>query len=138
VTGLDQADQGTVKATPPASMTYTVTASTKDNCQTDTAAVSVVVHPLPQVDAGQDQTVSTGSVVQLQATGSSDVTEWSWKPADYLNCTHCANPVSTPRQPVTYADGDHRIRMHRFGKGGDSPGVRRRQGFHTQYLHPQS
>jgi gliding motility-associated-like protein len=100
--GLDYDNQETVKATPAATTTYVVTASTTDKCQTDTAAVRIIVHDIPQVSAGQDQTVSTGSVVQLQATGSTDVVDWSWKPADYLSCTHCADPLSTPRQPVTY------------------------------------
>jgi gliding motility-associated-like protein len=27
---------------------------------------------------------------------------WSWLPADYLTCSNCAAPVSTPLNPVTY------------------------------------
>jgi gliding motility-associated-like protein len=79
-----------------------VSASTKNKCQTDTARVNVVVHSIPKVDAGPDQTVATGSVVQLQATGSTDVVGWKWTPTDYLSCTHCEAPTSTPRQPITY------------------------------------
>lgn len=101
-TGLSATDQAHVTAAPSASTTYVVTASTKNKCQTDTARVNVVVHSIPKVDAGPDQTVATGSVVQLQATGSTDVVGWKWTPTDYLSCTHCEAPTSTPRQPITY------------------------------------
>jgi PKD repeat protein len=101
-TGLSATDQAHVTAAPSASTTYVVTASTKNKCQTDTARVNVVVHSIPKVDAGPDQTVATGSVVQLQATGSTDVVGWKWTPTDYLSCTHCEAPTSTPRHPITY------------------------------------
>lgn len=89
-------------ASPDTTTTYLVTASSKGNCQTDTASVQVVVHDNPQVDAGPDQIATTGSTVQLQATGSNDIVKWQWSPSDYLSCTDCANPESTPTKNITY------------------------------------
>jgi gliding motility-associated-like protein len=65
--------------------------------------VNILVHPKPDVSAGDDQTVATGSVVQLQATGGTGVVQWDWAPPDYLSCTHCADPASTPRKSMIYS-----------------------------------
>lgn len=99
---LNDPEQPAPVATPDSSTTYQVIGYSKGDCQTDTAQVHVTVHNKPEVNAGEDQTVPTGSVIQLQATGSPDVVQWNWTPQDYLSCTHCADPVSTPRSPVTY------------------------------------
>ncbi|MBS1934915.1 MAG: gliding motility-associated C-terminal domain-containing protein, partial [Bacteroidetes bacterium] len=44
----------------------------------------------------------TGSTVQLSATGSSDVVAWNCMPPDYLSCSDCSSPVSTPRSDMVY------------------------------------
>jgi gliding motility-associated-like protein len=100
--GLAHPDSAVTMASPDATTTYTVTTFSKGNCQTDTASVNVIVHNKPQVSAGADQTSTTGSTVQLQATGSPDVVQWQWSPPDNLSCTACANPESTPVQNMTY------------------------------------
>jgi gliding motility-associated-like protein len=89
-------------ARPLANTTYQVVVTDAHQCQVDTAAVQVTVHDLPQVDAGPDIVVATGSVLNLQAKGSADVTRWNWAPPDYLSCTDCANPTSTPRENMQY------------------------------------
>lgn len=100
--GLANPDSSSTPAIPDATTNYIVTAFTNGNCQSDTASVNVVVHDNPQVSAGPDQTSTTGSTVQLQATGSPDVTQWQWSPSDNLSCIYCANPESTPTQNMTY------------------------------------
>lgn len=99
---LDNPEIANPIAIPSANTTYQVIAYSNGNCQSDTAEVNVVVHDLPQVDAGPDIIASTGSVVQLVAKGSTDVVQWSWAPPDYLSCTSCAAPTSTPLQNMLY------------------------------------
>lgn len=93
---------GNPVAQPAANTTYQVIAYSPGDCQSDTADVNVTVHDLPQVDAGPDIIAATGSAVQLAVKGSSDVVQWSWSPADYLNCTHCATPTSMPTENMVY------------------------------------
>ncbi|HVB03135.1 MAG TPA: PKD domain-containing protein [Chitinophagaceae bacterium] len=83
-------------------VTYMVIGSDSNHCFSDTAEVTVQVNPLPQVNAGPNQTVTVGSVVQLNAYASGIITAWQWNPTDYLSCTNCANPISVPKNSVTY------------------------------------
>lgn len=101
-TGLNDPNSKSPQAFPGANTTYQVIAYTQGNCQSDTATVNVVVHDLPKVDAGPDITATTGSVVQLAVKSSSDVVQWVWSPSDYLSCTNCATPTSTPTQNIIY------------------------------------
>lgn len=89
-------------AWPATTTTYQVTAFSKANCQSTTANINVVVHKNPEVATDSVLSLPTGSVVQLKASGSPDITQWEWSPSDYLSCTFCASPTSTPRKPLTY------------------------------------
>jgi len=100
VTGSD--DPGVVTARPTASGIYTVIGRDIHECFTDTALIRVTVLPLPTVDGGPDVEVLAGNPVLLAATGSADVTEWKWTPADYLSCTDCSQPISSPKKPEEY------------------------------------
>jgi gliding motility-associated-like protein len=64
--------------------------------------VNIHVEPLPTVNAGADINALDASTVQLNATASSDVTEWNWAPPDYLSCTDCQSPISTPKKTTEY------------------------------------
>lgn len=88
--------------TPSAPAVYTVVGYDAYNCFTDTQSVKVNVAPLPTINAGPDLQVFTGSDVQLQASVSSDVTKYTWFPADYLSCSDCPSPVSSPRANMSY------------------------------------
>lgn len=85
-------------ATPDTTTTYTVIGSDANGCK-DTAQVSVHINPLPEVNAGEDQSVCTFSSVQLQATGANT---YSWTPSASLSCNNCSNPLATPSGPTTY------------------------------------
>lgn len=100
--GLDNPSSPDPVAKPAASTTYQVTTSSQNHCQTATASVQVVVHDNPEIDAGPDLTVPTGSVVTLAPKGSADITSWDWSPATYLSCTTCENPAVTPRSNMVY------------------------------------
>jgi gliding motility-associated-like protein len=90
-------------STPTADITYTVTGSNDASCPSQTEQVTLQVKPLPSVNAGADQTVTTGSIVTLDATGSADVVRWEWSPADYLNCTVCPYTQAAVRRPISYS-----------------------------------
>jgi len=90
-------------ATPTEDITYTVTGSNDASCAAQTLQVTLQVNPLPDVEAGPDQTITTGSVVTLDATGSADVVAWEWAPADYLDCPTCPYTLATVRRPISYS-----------------------------------
>jgi gliding motility-associated-like protein len=103
ISGLNDRNIANPVATPGATTTYTVTGSDANSCFTDKADITIQVRPLPTVNAGQDVQQWAGEPVQLQATGSSDVINWKWTPADYLSCIDCASPVCTPLKTNAYA-----------------------------------
>lgn len=101
-TGLNNTQVGNPVATPLSNTQYTVVGYDAANCFTDTANINITVNPIPVVNPQPDVEVLGGTAVPLQATGSADIVRWNWTPADYLSCTNCAAPVSTPLLPVSY------------------------------------
>jgi gliding motility-associated-like protein len=89
-----------VVAAPSSTTTYTVIIR-QNQCYADTARVSVVVIPIPTINAGPDQTIASGSSANLFAT-SQDATKWIWTPAQDLSCTDCLTPVASPKRTTTY------------------------------------
>jgi len=89
-------------ALAPVTTTYTVKGSDAYSCFVDEAAVTVTVRPLPTVNAGPDVLVRAGYDVTLNATGSSDVTEWKWVLEKYLSCYDCSSPLCTPLASTSY------------------------------------
>lgn len=77
-------------ANPNNTTTYTLIARSGD-CRPDTLDVTVTVHDLPWVNAGQNQTVVAGTTVQLIAEGSNDVAI-AWDPSDGFSCPDCFYP----------------------------------------------
>jgi gliding motility-associated-like protein len=61
-------------------------------CKNDTGYVTVAIAPTPTVNAGPDITVIASTDVQLNAVGSSTVTNYTWSPSLKLSCTNCPNP----------------------------------------------
>jgi gliding motility-associated-like protein len=100
--GLDNTNLATPKASPSATTVYTVIGRDNDNCFADTGSVKITVFPVPQIFAGNDTTVSTGSTIQLTAQSSPDVDKWNWAPATGLSCTTCKAPMATVKGSVTY------------------------------------
>jgi len=100
--GLSGTDVGDVLAQPVQTAHYRVVGSDAYACFSDTAAVTLTVLPLPTVNGGGGIEVLIGTPVTLAATGSADIVQWEWTPADYLSCTDCAQPVCTPKKPETY------------------------------------
>lgn len=99
-TGLNNSTINDPVATPDVTTTYTVIIQ-QGNCFSDTGYVTVVVNPVPTVNAGADQTIYAGSSVNLFAN-TTYTTKYLWTPADYLSCTTCQAPVATPDRTTTY------------------------------------
>jgi gliding motility-associated-like protein len=101
-TGLDNPNSATPKANPSVTTLYKVIATDNDNCFTDTASVLITVSSLPTVKAGNNVTVDVASTAQLHATGSKDITSWSWTPQYQLTCFDCPDPRVIGKQTTTY------------------------------------
>jgi gliding motility-associated-like protein len=100
--GLGSTSSATTTARPTATSTYTVVGYDAENCFTDTLDITVVVHPKPTVNAGPDVQSLPGNTVQLNATGSNNISTWMWQPPDFLSCVQCPSPVSATNRTITY------------------------------------
>ncbi len=89
-------------ASPKSDTTYTVVGYDRWKCSSDTAQVKVTVRPLPVINAGADVEVVANTDQQLQATGSSNIIQYTWTPANYLSCINCTSPVVRPKKSTQY------------------------------------
>ncbi|WP_276132869.1 PKD domain-containing protein [Polluticoccus soli] len=85
-------------ANPSATTTYTLTGTDANGC-TNNASVTVTIHPVPNIDAGEDKTVCAGSSVKLVANGGAS---YMWSPGQTLDCTNCSSPIAKPVANSTY------------------------------------
>ena len=99
-TGLSSTTVSDPIADPNVTTTYTVTAQL-GSCAPDVNYVTIIVYPLPTVNAGDDQTLLAGSTAQLKATGN-DINTYSWSPDETLSCSTCYNPVASMSVTTTY------------------------------------
>ena len=105
--------------TPEESATYTVVVTVGPGC-TDSAQVTVDLHPMPVVDAGPDQVIEFGDAAQLMATG---LGSFSWSPDQDPTCNGCPDPVVSPPDHHLHRDAGRRQRVP-----GHRPGDRRADG----------
>ncbi|WP_212002419.1 PKD domain-containing protein [Chitinophaga sp. HK235] len=110
-TGLNRADISNPEASPATTTTYQVVGFDDIGCFTDTVLAKVTVHPTPQINAGPDMEVATGTVVPIPAVGSNDITKIEWTPITNLSCFNCLTPVATPKGSTTY----HVMVMNQYG-----------------------
>ncbi|GAB2822772.1 PKD domain-containing protein [Ferruginibacter profundus] len=67
----------------------------------DTVDRTVVVYPLPQIEAGPNKIIGVGSSVAILPTGS-PVVDYLWSPSVGLSCTSCYNTIASPKNTTTY------------------------------------
>ncbi len=92
-----------VNDVPAASVNYTVTGTDANGC-IGNAFVSVVVNPLPVVDAtASSNAVCNGTMINLTATGA---TSYNWQPINQSGATVSDTPLSTTTYTVTGTDGN--------------------------------
>jgi hypothetical protein len=78
--------------------TYWVTAT--DSCggiQSDTITISI--DPATVLDLGPDLDICEGGSYTFDVSG---FTTFEWLPADFLSCSDCPNPTTTPTADITY------------------------------------
>lgn len=98
--GLSSTTVANPIASPGSTTTYTVVIR-QGSCFSDTAKITVVVHPKPTVNAGPDQKILAGTSVNIFANAT-HTDSYLWTPATDLSCETCMNPVATPKQTTTY------------------------------------
>ncbi|HIA35265.1 MAG TPA: DUF2341 domain-containing protein [Flavobacteriales bacterium] len=86
-------------AGPDSTTLYTVTVS-YEGCATITDDVLVIVHPLPDANAGLDDSITIGSSTQLVATGG---VQYTWFPTTGLDNAGIYNPIAGPSEMTIYS-----------------------------------
>lgn len=101
-TGLSGINVQSPIAKPTATSTYTATGKDSYGCFITTDNVIITINPNPTVNAGNDTTMMAGYPLQLKPTYSPDVVKVQWIPSNFLSCSDCKTPVSTPIYSTTY------------------------------------
>lgn len=101
---LDDASSAEPNSRPDSTITYQVVGNDSMGCFRDTGFVQVKVYPKPviEITAGDNITVQVGNSVKLKTKSSGDITKWKWFPGQWLSCANCAEPVSAPKDNITY------------------------------------
>ena len=97
--GLSCNDCPNPTATPEATTTYYVVGTNGFGECSSLDSVTVVVHPLPVIDAGLDRAICSGESIQLLATGG---LRYRWEASPDLSCIDCPDPVVSPKRTTTY------------------------------------
>lgn len=95
---LDNASASNPTATPSATSTYTLTVN-GHGCAPETDEVSIIVHQLPNANAGMDDSMTVGSSVQLIATGG---VQYAWSPEYALSNSGIFDPIAGPDSTTSY------------------------------------
>ncbi|HNH20856.1 MAG TPA: PKD domain-containing protein, partial [Ferruginibacter sp.] len=102
---------GTGTAAPPLTHTfgkagsYPVTLIVQDvnGCGSQPAVNTVIINPMPDIDAGPDKFFRIGSSVTLDASISNPGNyDFVWTPGTYLNTTTLLNPTALTDRRMTY------------------------------------
>jgi gliding motility-associated-like protein len=99
-TGLSATEIATPVATPLVTTKYKLTVY-NGNC-TDTASVTIIVTPKPNIDAGEDKIILKGDKVKLAGKVTGSNVQYSWSPITYLDDPAILNPTVTPTENITY------------------------------------
>jgi len=85
-------------AHPSSTTTFTVSGTDANGCK-NSATKKITVHPLPNVNAGNDQQVCANSTAQLSASGA---IAYSWQPTTGLDDPNISDPTATVIATITY------------------------------------
>jgi gliding motility-associated-like protein len=100
ITGLSNPGIPNPMASPDTTTLYTLTVTgTANGCDPVTDQVLVTVHPLPDANAGPDDTITTATSAQLFATGG---LQYQWWPGYELSNPWIHNPVASPKITTEY------------------------------------
>jgi gliding motility-associated-like protein len=102
--GLNRDDVPNPVARPSFTTRYRVVGSDEARCFTDTAFVTVGVGQYPTVNLGPDQTLATGTRLNLTSTiTNGPIEKWLWTPSVNLSCSTCPLPIATIKKDISYA-----------------------------------
>jgi gliding motility-associated-like protein len=93
-----QQNPGSVTYQQAATYNVTMNASNSSGCVT-TRTKPVIIHPVPNLDAGNNTVICEKKTATLQAIGADT---YVWSPATALSCTNCAAPVASPDSNIIY------------------------------------
>jgi len=82
---------------------YTVTVTGANGCK-GTATIAIRPNPLPNNLAGPNQSVCSGSCVNIGTNLGPNPYSFSWAPATNLSCTTCDYPSACPSATTVYAE----------------------------------
>ncbi len=68
----------------------------------DYDTITIIVNPLPVIDAGAGAEILSGTTVQLQAGGAGTNGTYTWSPIDGLDNWAIANPIASPTETTIY------------------------------------
>ncbi len=85
-------------ATPTETTTYTVVVSSGNDCIA-TDQVTISVNPIPEISAGEDQTICYGETIELEASGG---VNYQWSPVQGLNYVFTSSPEASPEETTLY------------------------------------
>lgn len=104
--GLNQTTTPVVVANPGQTTAYTLTVTDANGCISKPVVAVATVHPLPQADAGPDQTRCAGQsdslILGAQTQGQGVGYSYLWSPGTGLNDPTLRNPVARPDVTTTY------------------------------------
>jgi gliding motility-associated-like protein len=98
-TGLSSTNIPNPVASPTQTTTYTLIVTDTTGCAPVSDQVTVTVNPLPNAEAGPDDTIQIGGSVQLTGTGG---VQYTWAPAAGLSNAAIFNPVASPDSSTVY------------------------------------
>ena len=87
---LSNSSESTTIAAPLSNTTYSVDITNLSGCM-KTLDVTVNIHPIPLVDAGEDIFIEFGDVISLNGVAYGN---YFWDSQDSLSCIYCLNPCN--------------------------------------------
>jgi gliding motility-associated-like protein len=97
--GLSSTNQNpSVSYTSAGNPLVSVTATNSSGCSNQ-ALATILVHPLPNVNAGTDTMICRGQLYALQPSGAAS---YSWRSDPTLSCISCSNPGVSPTSKKMY------------------------------------
>lgn len=88
-------------AIPGNSGIYYVKATSAKGCSSLDSTI-VKLYTKPFINAGSDKEICEGNIVQLNSTGSNNITSYEWMPASGISDVTIPNPVASPEETTLY------------------------------------
>ncbi|HXH18583.1 MAG TPA: gliding motility-associated C-terminal domain-containing protein, partial [Chitinophagales bacterium] len=101
VNNMDNPSSLSPKVYPGDTTTYTLVVSS-GRCTNDTNSITVIVHPLPDIELGGPLSVLDEELLTLTPVSSSNIIEYTWDYNSELSCLDCENPTAYITAPEIF------------------------------------